>query len=194
MLRSAAPVVVLAFVAAGALYAYSQRAPDLEVYGTLPAFELTDQKGRTVTTDDLRGTVVVANFIFTRCPTVCPTFSMKMKRLAEKLEDTGVRFVSFSVDPAYDTPEILAAFAAKFDADPERWRFLTGDPEVIKETVEDGMAIAMDEQGTLPSGAPDIVHGTHFVLIDRDGRIRGYYNSDDLERIELLAEHARGLD
>ena len=195
-LRALVPVVVLAFVAAAAVYAYMRRTEfeTLEVYGKLPEFELVDQKNRKVTRADLAGKVVIANFIFTRCPTICPTFSMKMQRVAKRLKDEDdIHFVSFSVDPEYDSPEILAEFAAKFKADPERWRFLTGDPETIKATVTDGLAIAMEKQGTLPSGAPDIVHGTHFVLIDGEGLLRGYYNSDTRERIDELVRDARGL-
>ncbi|MBT8494478.1 MAG: SCO family protein [Deltaproteobacteria bacterium] len=195
-LRAVVPAVVLVFVAAAAVYAYMRRTQfeSLEVYGKLPAFELVDQKNRKVANQDLAGKVVIANFIFTRCPTICPTFSMKMQRVAKRLADEdGITFVSFSVDPEYDSPEVLAEFAAKFKADPERWRFLTGDPETIKRTVTDGLAIAIEKRGELASGAPDIVHGTHFVLIDGDGLLRGYYNSDTRERIDELVRDARGL-
>lgn len=172
-----------------------EAAAELEIYGELPALAFTDQTGAAVTDDDLRGQPVIANFVFTRCPTVCPVFSMKMQRIAEQTADLGERLqlVSFSVDPEHDTPPVLAAFAARYDADPARWRFLTGDPAAVKDTVEGALKISMERRGTLAGDVPDIVHGTHFVLLDPQLRIRGYYDSSDADRLRALVEDARAL-
>lgn len=189
---------LLAVIGASAAIAWAARGgeprPELEIYGQIPAFQLTDQRGETVTDADLRGSVVVANFIFTRCPTVCPAFTMKMSRVAKETAGTpGIRLVSLSVDPAYDTPEVLAAYAEQHGADPARWSFLTGEHEAVKEIVERSFKISMERRGTLAGGVPDIVHGTHFVLLDPELRIRGYYDSSDIERIRALIADARHL-
>lgn len=153
-------------------------APPLPVLGTLPDFRLTDQDGRAFGGAELRGYVWVAGFIFTRCPTICPAISARMARIQHRARgiEEGFRLVSFSVDPAYDTPERLAAYARRYKASPRMWKMLTGSIDSMKGTVEDGLKIAM---GT-PAGDNDfasLFHGTHFVLVDRDLRIRGYYDS-----------------
>jgi protein SCO1 len=180
--------VILPTLAAGL------RQPELEVYGDMPAFELRDQTGAVVTQDALRGHVVIASFIFTRCPTVCPLMTMKMRRVQDRTMDErdGIKLISFSVDPTHDTPEVLAAYAAGHGADPARWRFLTGDAEVIRR-IADGLMLALEVRGQLPNGAPDVVHAEHFVLLDTELRIRGYYDTSDAPRIERMLRDARRL-
>jgi protein SCO1/2 len=167
----------------------------LEVLGTVPDFAFTDQTGRPVRAADLRGRVQVANFIFTRCPTVCPTTTLKMQRLGERLAEhaDAVHLVSFSVDPEHDKPPVLAAFASRYRADPARWKFLTGPPAAVRSAVEEGFRIAVDRGVELADGTPNIVHGTHFVLLDRQLRIRGYYDSDDTGRLDQLVADAEVL-
>lgn len=156
----------------------------LPVFGTLPKFELRDQFGKRFGTDELAGKVWVANFIFTRCPTICPAFTEKMAKLQYRSRNLGdaIHLVSFSVDPDFDTPERLRAYADAHHASPRLWSFLTGSYDDVKKTVVDGLKIAMgrDPQGT--DGAfLGIFHGTHFVLVDQKGRIRGYYDSNDAD-------------
>lgn len=156
--------------------------PALPVLGTLPAFALTDQENRPYGSAELRGSVWVAGFIFTRCPTICPAITTTMGRMQHRARGLGQQFrlVSFSVDPQYDTPERLAAYAGQHRASPRTWKFLTGSFDQVKQTVVDGLKIAMADQP--PGGEQDfasVMHGTHFVLVDRDGRIRGYYDSSD---------------
>lgn len=163
-----------------------------EVYGAIPDFQFTRQDGASFTKQEMLGQVTIANFIFTRCPTICPVFTMKMQRVAEQT-DSKIQLISFSVDPEYDTPERLAAYAAKHRADTKRWHFLTGDYQEVKETVEGALKISMEREGVDENGVPDIVHGTHFVLFDSLGQIRGYYNSDDVERIAAMIGDAESL-
>jgi protein SCO1/2 len=169
-----------------------EKSGSLEVYGEIPDFTFTTQLGKPFTKDNMLGRVSIANFIFTRCPTVCPVFSMKMQRISEQL-DASIQLVSFSVDPAYDTPERLAAFAAQYKADPKRWHFLTGEENDVKNTVEGALKIAMEREGVDDQGVPDIVHGTHFVLFDQQAQIRGYYDSNSPERIAELVRDAQAL-
>lgn len=171
------------------------RQPELEVYGAMPGFELRDQTGAVVTEDALRGHVVIANFVFTRCPTVCPLMTMKMRRVQDRTKDAGdrIKLLSFSVDPEHDTPEVLAEYAAGHGADPARWRFLTGDAEAIRRIATDGLMLALEVRGQLSGGVPDVVHAEHFVLLDPELRIRGYYDSSDAPRIERMLRDARRL-
>ena len=136
----------------------------LDVLGAVPDFAFTDQTGAPVRSSDLRGRVHVAHFIFTRCPSVCPTTTLKMQRLGERLAGRGdaIHLLSFSIDPEHDTPPVLAAFAARYHADPARWKFLTGPPDAVRAAVEGGFRIAVERGAALADGTPNLVHGTHF--------------------------------
>ena len=173
----------------------SHAAPALDVLGQVPAFSFTDQTGAQVTSKDLTGHVVIADFIFTRCPTICPTVELKMERIGKKLDGLGdkLRMVSFSVDPEHDTPPVMATFAARYHADPAHWKFLTGPLAEVKHAAEDGLHMSIERKGTAADGTPDIAHDTHFVLIDQKMRIRGYYDSSDGKRLDQLVADARAL-
>ena len=168
-------------------------APPPERLGALPDFTFTRQDGQPFGLAQLKGEPFVANFIFTRCPTICPVFSQKMARLQKQTEGQPLALVSFSVDPNYDTPERLTAYATRFGANPARWSFLTGDYTRLQETVVGGFKIAMGRNGESEDDIPSIFHGSHFVLVDGTGEIRGYYNSDDDEAVERLLRDARWL-
>ena len=168
---------------------------ELEVYGDMPAFELRDHTGAAISDSRLRGNVVVANFIFTRCPTVCPMMTARMYQVQEQSRDIAddLKLISFTVDPDHDTPEVLAEYAADHRTDSARWRFITGDSETIRAMVNDGFALVMERRGTTVTGVPDISHAEHFVLLDRSGRIRGYYDSNDAKRVSRMLRDARRL-
>ena len=162
-------LVLLALIACGS------DAPPIPELAPVPEFRLTDQSGAPFGLAELRGKVWVANFVFTTCPTVCPMLTTQMRNVQQRLEaQPNVRFVSFSVDPANDTPEVLRAYAEAHDADLSSWHFLTGETEAVRAAVVEGLHVGMGERQ--PSG--DILHGTHFVLVDANGRIRGYYRND----------------
>jgi len=195
-------LVVIAMVIAIALPAVAwplwqaqHRKPQLGDYGVVPKFALTDQTGATITDDALRGHLTIVNFIFTRCTTACPISSMKMSHLQDATADVAndIKLVSFSVDPAYDTPERLADYAKRFGAIDARWRFVTGPVDAVHKLVEGTMKISMDREGTQDDGSPNIMHQPHFLLIDRDLHIRGIYDSTDLPRLAILERDARDL-
>ncbi|HET7754883.1 MAG TPA: SCO family protein [Anaeromyxobacteraceae bacterium] len=181
-------------VAGGAFLAFRPKPPPpLPVLAELPAFRLTDQEARPYGLAELRGQVWVASFIFTRCETVCPAIVAKMHGVMTRTADLGpaLRLVSFSVDPQFDTPEVLRAYAKQRGADDDRWVFLTGDYQVMRDTVVDGLKIVM-ERGA--DGDPDaIFHGSHLVLVDGVGRIRGYYDTSTADVVERVARDARAL-
>lgn len=150
----------------------------LPVYSTLPPFELTDQTGHPFGSAELDGKVWVANFIFTRCPTVCPAFTAKMEKIQAGAKEQGlaIHLVSFSIDPGFDTPEVMTAYAAAHGADPATWTFVTGPPDALQEAIVKGLKIAAKPVGP-DEDLASVFHGTHFVLVDAHGRIRGYYDS-----------------
>lgn len=170
----------------------------LPVLFEAPVFELVDQDGRPVANADLTGRVWIADFIFTYCAGPCPIMTQKMAGLQRALSDCGaLRLVSFSVDPARDRPDVLGAYAARFGADPQRWLFLTGDDEKgIRRMIGEGFRLVAREttlEERADQGWDDILHSTQFVLVDDRGRIRGYYDSDDAERMARLERDARQL-
>lgn len=163
--------------------------------GTLPAFTLTDQRGQPFGTRDLAGRVWVADFIFTSCQEACPLLSQKMADVGRRARKLGPDFhlVSFSVDPTRDTPARLAEYAARYGANPLAWSFLTGPADAIEAAVVGGFKEGMGkERVAAPGGNAEdatgfwqIFHGEHLVLVDRQLRIRGYFEATP-QGIDLL--------
>jgi protein SCO1 len=163
------------------------------VLGTVPAFSLTERHGATVTAGNLAGHVWIADFVFTRCPDICPVLSTRMAALQDKVAggDPPVRLVSISVDPDHDTPEVLAAYADHYRAGPS-WLFLTGSRDAVSVLLRDGFRVAFSDAG--PAASP-ITHSDRFVLVDRQLRIRGYYHGNDPGDVtRLVADAARLRD
>jgi protein SCO1/2 len=159
-------------------------------YGMVPDFDLVERSNRKVTRQDLTGKVWVADFIFTTCGGICPVMTSNMKKLQDKLF-ADIRLVSFTVDPTKDTPEVLTEYANRYGADKDRWLFLTGDPESIQKLSVGGFKLAMDPTGG--TEVEPIVHSSRFVLIDREGFIRGYYGTEELTDLDRLIEDANNL-
>ena len=165
-----------------------QLPPPPPVYGELPDFRLVDQEGHPFGLPDLKGRVWVANFIFTSCGEVCPRLSQRMADLQSRLRNVGdaARLVSFTVDPERDTPPVLWEYSQRYHARQDFWKFLTGPLADIERTVVAGFKVAVERSGVADTGFFDIVHGERFVLVDQEGRIRGYYSADDDGLQELL--------
>ncbi len=189
--------VVLGALALTLLLRMPSASEPLPVYGQIPAFALRDQDDRPFDNQHLRGHVVIADFIFTRCPTVCPLLTERMRQLQREARAAGVevRFVSFSVDPNYDTPQRLTEYARVHDIDPQNWSLLTGSLDVIEQTVIDGFRVLMGRDAD--AGEEDflsIFHGDHFVLLDAQARIRGYYTvAKDTKSLGTLLRDASRL-
>ena len=183
-------ILLLGLVGGTFVYIWQQtRALRLPVLGTVPNFSLTERSGRPVTLADLHGKVWVADFVFTHCAGPCPLMSRHMASLQALLVPShDVRLISFSVDPERDTPQVLTEYARKFGADPERWLFLTGDKKIIYELAQKGFTLVA---GEIPPAErrPDeeaILHSTKFALVDGNGRIRGYYDSETPDPLKKL--------
>lgn len=190
----AALVAALLAVAAGALLQRLARPAPPPVLFQAPPFSLTDRSGRTVTRDDLAGRPWIADFIFTRCAASCPAMTARMARLRRELPAGSARFVSFTVDPAHDTPQVLARYAASFGAGPD-WLFLTGGEEELHRLSREGFKLAVDAAPPPGTASPQepILHSTRFVLVDGRGRIRGYYDGFDEESLAKLERDLGGI-
>lgn len=188
---------VLATVGLALLIGPRPMAEPLPEYGRVPAFALIDQHEQPVTREDLLGHVWVAEFIFTRCGAICPIMVQNMKVVRDELEARfpgadDVRFVSITVDPEHDTPEVLRAYAERQGADSENWLFLTAaQREPIWRLSEEGFKLGVSETPDDPF--MPISHGSKFVLVDRDAQIRGYYTGTTTEGREELMVDLRQL-
>ncbi len=156
------------------------------ILGQVADFTLTDQHGRTISRADLDGSVWIATFVFTRCTLTCPIQSRWMARLQERLREEpsreSIRLVSFSVDPTFDTPEVLNKYAADLNADGDFWHFLTGSREEIWELSRNSFHLPVADVAA--NSAMPIVHDPGVVLVDRQGRLRKYMDvvsNDSLE-------------
>jgi protein SCO1 len=164
--------------------------------GTFPVgeFELVERSGRTVSQSDLADRVCIASFIFTRCPLSCPRITSLMKDISGRLAATDVLLLSFSVDPDFDTPAILAAYARRFEASADHWWFLTGPKESIYDLVRDRFMLPLVEGGLADPAAEReaITHSDRLALIDR-GQIIGLFDSTDAQAVDGLVSRARRL-
>lgn len=153
--------------------------------GPVPAFQLVNQDNQSFGMEQLRGTIWIADFVYTSCPGPCPMISSRMSEVQKPLKGTEVKLVTFSVDPQHDTPTVLRDYAARLNAEPGRWNFLTGDKGTIYRLARDGFKLAtMDD-----SQGPGPIHSTRMVLVDRRGSIRGYYDALEADTVtRLLAD------
>src|SRR5262245_34854820 len=171
-----------------------QSAARLDDFGAAPAFKLTDQLERPVGSDDFRGKVVVADFFYTSCRDVCPMLSARMRDLQERLRQEQllgdqVQLLSFSVDPAIDSPAVLQAYAQRFRADGDAWRFLTGPERTLVPLIVNDFHMGREVLPPKPGGsntAYDITHASRFVLIDPQGQIRAYYDGRELDLDQVV--------
>jgi len=152
-------------------------------YGTVPSFQLLNQNGQPFGSAQLAGKIWIADFIYTTCPGPCPMISSRMSELQKPLEKTDVHLVSFSVDPAKDTPQVLRGYAEKLQAEPGRWDFLTGPQSTIYNLSRNGFKLVISD-GSEEKGIP--VHSTRMILVDRHGAIRGYYAADEVDAVTKL--------
>jgi len=162
------------------------------VLGDVPDFTLTERHGAPLTERDLRGKVWVANFVFTRCVEICPVLTQRMGELQRTLAKTApgaVTLVSISVDPTFDTPEVLRGYADAHAAAPG-WLFATGTRDDTAHLLRDGFHVAFADDG--PAVGP-ITHSDRFVLVDRALAIRGYYHGNDPDDLRRLATDAAAL-
>lgn len=152
------------------------------VWHKVKPFKLKNQFGKEVGLDDLEGKIVVADFFFTSCPSICPKLTRNMKRLQDafKKTDTIVRFVSFSIDPERDSVSKIKAYGDRFGIDHDTWWMLTGDRKVIYDIALNEFKASIAAEGNIDTG---FIHTEKFFLLDRDKVVRGWY--DGLDSVNL---------
>jgi len=176
----------------------------LKNYGSVPDFTFTERSGRKISLDDLKGKVWVAQFFYTNCTDICPLIVPQMGLLhLEYLNDpdfrSAGRFVSITVDPERDTPEVLSKYAEHFSADPDLWLFLTGDKVATYRLAQQGFKLGIGEQPNPPEVVKktgeekEFFHSNELILVDRKAQIRGYYSGIDAEAMVRLRRDLKTL-
>lgn len=157
---------------------------EVEGIHRIPPFRLTNQEGQPFGHQELEGSIYVADFFFTRCPNICIEMASSMLRVQEKFKKfPQVRQVSFTVDPAYDQPEVLQEYVAKYGINTNKWTLLTGEQADIYEMARCGFFIVAKPSEEREN---DFIHSDKLVLVDKDKRIRGYYSGTDREDVDRL--------
>ncbi|MEK6543424.1 MAG: SCO family protein [Elusimicrobiota bacterium] len=172
----------------------AMRPPALPEYFKVPEFSMLaagEDGGAHFTQADLAGKVWIADFIFTRCQGPCPSMSLAMARLQAKLPKE-VSFASVSVDPDFDTPQVMSEYARRYAADMSRWIFLTPGKRELYAFMREGLKLPVGENPAEPVGF-QIMHSTKFVLIDAKGMVRGYFDVFDDDFYRDIEHAARRL-
>jgi len=181
--RTTALFLVLSLLTFGC----SKKVEPPPVLSQLPEFSLVDQNNQVFDREALEGDLWVADFVFTHCRSTCPRLTAHMQGLQTRVSDIpNTQFLSVSVDPRNDTPDVLKAYMTKNELSEANWRFVTGEEPAIRDVVLKGFKVGLAEGDDQP-GTEAIMHANHFVLVDDKAQVRGYYraNNDgiaDLER------------
>lgn len=191
-------VFVLPFSAYG-IYNLLKDSGPLPVYGNVEEgkdhrvgeFRMTDQLGNVITSKDWEGKIVVADFFFTSCATICPGMTKSLKRVQDAYRvDKDIIITSFTVDPESDSASALNEYAKKYGVSDDRWHLLTGDKKEIYRLARNGFKIvATDGDG----GPGDFIHSEKLVLLDRTQRIRGYYDGTSEKEVNKLLKDIKKL-
>lgn len=182
--RVSSVIAAFALIGCALLTGCAARA-DLPKLADVPRFTLIDQSGAEFDSAKLANHIWVADFIFTNCPGPCPRMSSQMRQVQTALAVSDVRLVSFTIDPARDTPEALSTYAVRYAARQGIWYFLTGPVESLRHLDRDVFHLG-DIDGSLQ-------HSTRFVLMDRKSRVRGYYLTSEPDAIQRLISDAKSL-
>lgn len=165
---------------------------ELKAFHRVPPFRLTNQRGEVVTEQDYRGKIYIADFFFTTCGGICPKMTANLRLVQDAFQnDDQVRLLSHSVTPGHDTADVLRAYAAKHNIDGEKWNLLTGDRGQIYALgrkayfVEEDLGEAKSED--------DFLHTENFVLVDREGHLRGIYNGLNKTAVSQLIQDIKTL-
>lgn len=153
------------------------------IYFQIPDFRLIDQDSQVVTPESVKDKIYVADFFFTSCPTICPTMKTQMLRIHEHFKgNPSVKLLSHTIDPRHDTVGVLKDYATRLEVDTKQWSFLTGDRNVLLLAQKGYLVSALEDKNE----AGGFVHSGAFVLVDKQRRIRGYYDGTKPEKVDLL--------
>ncbi len=164
--------------------------PELPILAHVPEFEMINENGQRFGSKDLNGRVYLANFIFTRCPSVCPKMTKEMEKIQKRVKGLGqkVALISFTVDPKFDSEKVLFDYARKIHANPYVWTFLTGSNEnqELFKLYKEGFKVPVENDGS--ENLMTIAHAEKIVLVDTLNRIRGYYDFNDNSINKLMID------
>ncbi len=167
----------------------------LPYYWQVPPFQLTADDGHQISTEDLKGKVWVAEFFFASCAGICLQMNKNMMKVQAAFRDhPDFWIVSFTVDPQTDTPKMLRLYKRNYNAIEGKWWFVTGDKKKIYRLARHGFKISVAEVPPSEEGGPrDFIHSDRFILVDRDGWVRGFYNGTDQKEVKRLIEDIRSI-
>ncbi len=161
---------------------------ELPVLSKVPDFTFTDENGKPFGSQNLKGKVYIANFVFTSCQTVCPNLLGKIQTVQHRIRGVIDRaaIITFTVDPENDTPEVLYSKAREMKANPNVWRFLTAPLADTKKLLIEGFKVPVGDK-VMAENIMDVAHSNKLVLVDQEGQIRGYYSTekDDLNKMMI---------
>lgn len=196
-------VFVIPFAAFGVVNWIEKKFNRLPVYGitknkdgkkiehVIPAFSFINQDSEIVSTESWNDKIIVADYFFTHCPTICPKMTNNLKKVQEKYyDDKEIEIFSFTVDPGRDNPARLKAFAERFGINNSKWTLLTGDKKELYKMARNGFMIAATDGD---GGPDDFIHSEKLVLVDKHRRIRGYYSGTNSLDVELLLNDIKKL-
>jgi protein SCO1/2 len=169
-------------VTAAFVWSQLNATPELPVISQVPDFTLTNQFSQPVTKSLLEGHVTLADIIFTQCAGPCPEMTRQMSKLQRILPpDPAIRLVTLTTDPGFDKPEVLKQYGSRFDANFNRWSFLTGPKREIARVAVDGLKLIAEEKAPNERIAPEdlFIHSTIFVIVDKQARVRGSFDSSE---------------
>jgi protein SCO1/2 len=158
------------------------------VFHVIPDFRLTNQYNNTVTSEVIKGKIHVADFFFARCLGICPKMSSQLQRVQEAfMNNPEVVIMSYTVDPKNDNVGALENYADQYGAIKDKWHLLTGDKEDIYRLAKKGYYVTAKEDNVQSTNLEEkFVHTDKFVLVDKEGHIRGFYNGSDPEEVDKL--------
>jgi protein SCO1/2 len=160
----------------------------LPVLFDAPSFSLTDENGKPFDSSQLAGKVWIADFIFTHCAGICPMMTENLARFQKLTPGSSVEMVSFSVDPEHDTPQVLKKYGAEVKADESRWHFLTAAHRSQIWEISKGMKLAVG-----PDTGDQVMHSSHFLLVDGHGKVRGIYDADTAGFMQKLIDDSAAV-
>jgi protein SCO1/2 len=181
-------ILIFVLVGIGVVYVVTEtRRVDLPVIGSLKPFMLTNQLGEAVTVGSLSGQVVVADVIFSRCPTMCHRLSQQMAKLQSEIPQ-GVRLLSLTADPSHDTPGVLARHGQRYGCDPAKWWFLTGSKSEVYGVATNSLLFSvMENPEPEPAKLEDLfIHSADFKILDRRGRLRAVVYGEETNAVERI--------
>lgn len=183
-------IITLTIVSCGnsdqlAIYGRKEYDPDTKdsVEHTIGSFYFINQNEDAITQEYLKGNITVAYFFFTTCPSICPIMTDNMKYLQEKTDKYDIQILAHTVDPETDTTEKLKAYIKRKNIDTKNWDFLTGDQDHLYDVGVNDYMVATQEDVNALGG---FLHSENFVLVDKDLRIRGFYDGTNKEEVDQL--------